>query len=68
MQVKMHSNRANVCMEPDKHKTCLVLLVIYDLLLAGVQLHFSGHWYIEGDSHQGLFKNKAINMHTPNAY
>ena len=53
-----------------------VLLVIYDLLLAGVQLHFSGHWYIEGvqlhfsghwyiegDPHQGLFQNKAVRIH-----
>ena len=40
-----------------------VLLVIYDLLVPGVQLHFTGNWYIEGDPHQGLFKNKAIRIH-----
>ena len=25
-----------------------VLLAVYDLLLAGVQLHFSGHYYVAG--------------------
>ena len=39
----MHSNRVKICMEPDKHKTCMYFWVVYDLLLGRVQLHFSRH-------------------------